>query len=135
MAGTKTAHLGGRMLDYEHGLATPAVPGTVYIACHTGNPGSAGASNECAASNGYARKSVTNNNTVWSRAANEVSNTVDITFAAPSGGDWGIITHLSVWDASTAGNCRAICELAAPIQTYSGIPLKIPVGAYTHTEA
>lgn len=135
MAGTKTPHLGGRMLDYEYGLSTPSVPATVYIACHTGAPGTDGTANECSATNGYARKSVTNSSTSWERTNNVLTNKIDITFSAPTGGDWGIVTHVSVWDASTSGNCRATCALSSPIQTYNGIPLKIPAGSFSHTEA
>jgi hypothetical protein len=135
MAGSKTAYLGGRMLDYEYGLATPSVPGTVYLALHTGPPGPDGTANECASVNGYVRKSVTNSSVTWQRSGNVITSKIDIAFSTPTGGDWGLVTHVSVWDASTGGNCRATAQLASPIQTYSNVPLKIPAGFFSHTEA
>ena len=70
--------------------------GDVYVSLHTEDPTADGSKGEVSG-NGYARPK--------------------ITFAAPEAVyveqgeppvqvlDWGTITHLSLWDADTAGNC------------------------------
>ena len=73
-------------------------PTAWYLALHTGDPGETGASNEVSGS-GYARQQAT-----FAGSNDTVDNDATETFTA-SGGNWGAITHMSIWDALTTGNC------------------------------
>lgn len=73
-------------------------PTTWYIALHTGDPGETGASNEVTDS-AYARQSAT-----FTQTANSVATSNSQTWTAIADGTISI-SHFSVWDASTSGNC------------------------------
>lgn len=88
-------------------------PSSVYLKLHTGDPGSAGTANASA---------------VTTRNA--------ITFAAASAGSMSLssvgsfsmttsetITHISIWDASTAGNLLQTCALTASVPVINGSTL------------
>lgn len=96
--GLSTANLANLWLDTLGGAA--ATPGTtLYAKLHTGDPGSAGTSNA---------SSVTTRVALAWAAASGGSKAINNT---PSWASWAgtspeTVTHVSVWDASTAGNFR-----------------------------
>ena len=60
-------------------------------------------------------------------AAGAISNTSALTFAIPSG-SWGLITHLAICDATTAGNVL-FWATATPNQTPdNGDTVQYPIG-------
>lgn len=70
-----------------------------YIALHTADPTDAGTGTEASYTN-YVRKAAT-----WTAPANGVTqNTAQIDFPANGSGGAAVITHVGVWDASSAGN-------------------------------
>lgn len=73
-------------------------PTAWYVALHTADPTETGATAECSYS-GYARQSAT-----FSQTNNTVTTTNAQTFPAVAAGPV-TITHFSVWDAVTSGNC------------------------------
>jgi hypothetical protein len=73
-------------------------PTSWYVALHTGDPGETGASSEVSGT-GYARQSAAFD----APASGATANTADLTFTA--GGAWGTVTHASIWDAVSGGNC------------------------------
>jgi hypothetical protein len=88
---------------------------TVYAKLHLGDPGAAGAAN--------ASTMVTRNGVTW---------------AAPSAGSMAMsalaswtmtatetVTHLSLWDASTAGNMEWSLALSAAVPVISGSTLTV----------
>lgn len=81
--------------------------GTFYVGLHTADPGAAGSTAELAAANGYARQAAT-----FSGAGGTFDNVADVVFG-PATADQGTVTHFSVWDAVTAGNCIAAHALTA----------------------
>ncbi|WP_374572497.1 hypothetical protein [Phenylobacterium sp.] len=87
------------VLDWLLGGATPTRPTGRYLALHTADPTDAGTTGELAG-NGYARQAITFDAASGGSAANSSTHT----FTA-SGGDWGTVSHFSIWDASTSGNC------------------------------
>lgn len=87
------------VLDWLLGGATPTRPSARYLALHTADPGETGATGELSG-NGYARQAVTFD----PAASGATSNSSSHTFTA-SGGSWGTVTHFSIWDASSSGNC------------------------------
>jgi hypothetical protein len=76
--------------------ANYTAPTAFYIKLHTGDPGSAGASN---AATETTRKAVT-----FGTAASggSIANTVAVTWTTVAGSE--DFSHYSIWDASTAGN-------------------------------
>ena len=56
--------------------------------------------------NGYARVGVANTAGEWVVAGDTASNVNDITFPAATG-DWGVLTHWAILDASSGGNVIA----------------------------
>jgi hypothetical protein len=93
-AGFSTTNVVNKWLDWLAGT-TETAPAANYVKLHTGDPGSAGTANASAvttrslatsaASSGGSR-SLTGTLPTWSMTATET------------------ITHISIWDASTAGN-------------------------------
>jgi hypothetical protein len=75
-----------------------------HVALHTGAPGDDGAANEVSGSS-YARVSTT-----WTQVDNTVSNAAAVTFPTVTSAGY-TVTHFSVWDDDTAGNCLYVGPL------------------------
>lgn len=73
-------------------------PTAWYVALHTADPGETGATGECSYT-GYARQSAT-----FTQTVGQVVTSNSQTFPAVADSAQNI-THFSVWDASTSGNC------------------------------
>jgi hypothetical protein len=112
-AGLATAHAHG-ILNLFRGTNYTA-PAGVFVKLHTGDPGSAGTAN-----------------------ASAVTTRNEVTFAAPSAGSMALsslsgysmtatetITHISMWDASTAGTFLQSAALTASKNVTSGDTLSI----------
>ncbi len=91
--GLSTANLANKWLDMLRAVAFTAPAGT-FIKLHTGDPGSAGTANASAVTT---RSSATFS--AASAGALALSNTPSWTMTTGE-----TITHISIWDASTAGN-------------------------------
>ncbi len=73
-------------------------PSAVYVALFTSDPTDAGSGTEVSG-NAYVRKQVT-----FSSPSNGVtSNSADVTFDQATG-NWGTVSHIGIFDASTSGN-------------------------------
>ena len=102
--GLSTANLANKWLDMLGGTAFTA-PGTVYVKLHTADPGASGAT---AASAETTRKALS-----WSAAsAGSKAISSSVSWASWSAGS-ETISHISVHDASTAGNCLFTAALTA----------------------
>lgn len=97
----------------SQGVDPDTAPGTLYVALHAGTPGDDGSTNEVSAGD-YSREGVTTG-TGWdtpTTSSFENAATVSLTATA---NNWGSITHATLWDASTNGNCLAILPLDASV--------------------
>lgn len=94
--GSSTVNLANRWLDMLGGTAFTA-PAGAYAKLHTADPGAAGAT--AAAVGDATRKQIT-----WGAAASGSKAMTAMASAWTNGGTTETITHVSVWDASTAGN-------------------------------
>lgn len=115
----------------------PAAPANVYVALHTADPGDTGAASELTiGSLAYARVAVSTTGG-WAApdTASSTSNVADITFPAAAGGDWGTVTHFSIWDAATAGNCLFKDALVETRSVLDGDTLKFVAGQLVITVA
>lgn len=95
--GLHTANLANKWLDMLGGTAFTA-PATTATKLHTGDPGASATAN---ASSVTTRPALT-----WSAAA---SGSKAITTTLPSWSNWAgtngeVVSHISVWDSTTAGN-------------------------------
>ncbi len=78
-------------------------PAKVYISLHTEDPTDDGSKGEVSG-NGYARQEISFSAPTSDGTGYKCVNSADVTFGDPTG-NWGTISHLSLWDADTAGHC------------------------------
>lgn len=98
------------VLNWLRGVAPPSVPG-MHVKLHTGNPAAAGTALPSAV-------------TTRRQATMNASSGGSITLNAMSG-SWAMttaetITHISVWDAATAGNFLISAQLTTPRSVANG---------------
>lgn len=102
-----------------------------FVALHTADPGEDGTTAEASGSS-YARAQY-NAGSGWTRTNNSVTNNAEITFATLSGA-LGPITHFSVFDAVTGGNCLYKGSFTTSRSFLSGDTPKINASGLTITE-
>jgi len=107
---------------------------SAYIALFTTDPTDSASGTEVSG-NGYARVQI---DTVMSSATtgsdnSSITNGSNITFAAASGGAFGTITHIGIFDAATTGNLIAHGALAASKVISDGDTFQIQTGNLTIT--
>jgi len=88
------------LLDWLMTTGSATRPTAWYVGLFTAAPSDSGGGTEVSGS-GYAREAVTF--AAASTPGGTTSNTGDISFTA-AGGNWGTITHIGIFDASTSGN-------------------------------
>jgi hypothetical protein len=106
-AGLSTTNVANKFLDHLGSNTSWTMPAAIFVKLHTGDPGSAGA-------NAAAAGSTTRVAADFSAA---VAGAIALTGTAPqwtNGGASETLTHISVWDASTAGNFLWSATLTAP---------------------
>lgn len=97
--------------------------GTMHVQLHTANPGDDGT---VAPASGIGRSSGTFGNF----ASKSNSNTTDIVFnSVPA----QTITHVSLWDASSGGNCLFYHQISAPFVVTDGQTLTFAIGDFINT--
>ena len=96
-------------------------PTAWYLGLFTAAPGEAGGGTEVSGG-GYVRKAVT-----FSVSGNLATNTAAIEFDVATA-DWGTITHVAVFDASTGGNQIAYATLTTSKTIATGDVLRVPAG-------
>lgn len=123
--GLSAANLANKWLDMLAGTAFTAPAGS-FVKLHIGDPGAAGANN---ASSVTTRPSVTWN--AASAGSKSISNTPS--WASWAGTNGEVITHISSWDASTAGNFlfSAALTLAKTVNTNDTVNLTTLTFAFT----
>ena len=88
------------LLDWMMTSGTATRPTAWFVALYTAAPSDAGGGTEVSGA-GYARQAVTFN--AAATPGGTTSNTADVSFTA-AGGDYGTVTHLGIFDASSSGN-------------------------------
>ena len=101
-------------------------PTAWYVALFTAAPSDTGGGTEVTG-NGYARVA-TGTITVSGTSPTLATNSAAIEFAAASGGNWGAITHVAIFTASTAGTMLGWAPLTTSRTINDGDVLRIPVG-------
>ena len=106
-------------------------PGAQYISLHTGNPGEANDGGNEVSGYNYAR--VLSSDKFGAAADGEIATDTDITFPTATGGSWGQVTHIGIYDASEAGNLVAYGTLTVPKTITDGDTFVITSGNLTIT--
>ena len=88
------------LLDFLMTTGTATRPTNWYVALYTSAPSDSGGGTEVSAG-GYTRQSVSFS--AASSPGGTTSNSGEVSFTA-SGGDYGTVTHMGIFDASTSGN-------------------------------
>lgn len=92
-------YLEDAFLDHFLGTTSTSSPTNVYVGLHTADPTDAGTGAEVSG-NGYARQTIA----FGASSSGTASNSAAVEFPAASGGSWGTITHIGLYDALTGGN-------------------------------
>ena len=109
-------------------------PTAIYVGLHTANPTDAGTGTEVSG-NGYARVAITDKFGTASGTGGSLSSNADITGFTASGGNWGTVSHIGIWDASTAGNLLFHTALDSSAAVNDGDSFQISSGNLTVTVA
>jgi len=114
-----TNFLETEILDHVFAGAAYTAPATLYLALYTAAPGETGGGTEVSGT-GYARQTV-----AFTTAGNTTSNNAAVEFPT-AGASWGTVTHVGVFDASTAGNLMAYAALTTSKTIDSGDVFRVP---------
>jgi len=101
-------------------------PTAWYVGLFTAAPSDTGGGTEVSG-NAYARVA-TGTMSVSGTSPTNCTNAAAIEFAAASGGNWGTITHVAIFDASTSGNMLGWAALTTSRTINDGDILRIPAG-------
>ena len=101
-------------------------PTAWYVGLFTAAPSDAGGGTEVSGS-AYVR-TVTGTMSVSGTSPTNCTNDAAIEFAAASGGNWGTVTHVAIFDASTAGNMLGWAALTTSRTINDGDILRVPAG-------
>src|SRR5688572_15936538 len=107
MADNLTNFAENKLLDHILGKTSYTMP-TTYVGLFTAAPGEAGGGTEVSGGS-YARQALQPTTAAASGAAD---NSADVTFPAASA-DWGTVTHVGIFDASSGGNLLLYAALTA----------------------
>ena len=124
-------HAENLLLNFLMTTGTATRPTNWYLALFTAAPNDAGGGTECSG-NGYSRQTV-----AWDAASGTggtTSNSGTVTFTA-SGGNFGNVTHIGIFDASSGGNLIWHGAMAAAKQVNSGDSIQFATGSIDLTIA
>ena len=116
-------YLETEILDHVFGGAAYTAPATLYLALHTTNPDEDGSGAEVSTSGtAYARQTV-----AFTTSGNTTSNSAAVEYSTATA-NFGTVTHVGVWDASTAGNLLAYAALTSSKTIETGDVFRVPAG-------
>lgn len=101
-------------------------PTAWYVGLFTAAPSDSGGGTEVSG-NAYAR-TATGTMSVSGTSPTNCTNSAAIEFPAASGGNWGTITHVAIFDASTSGNMLGWAALTTSRTINDGDIIRIPAG-------
>ena len=112
------------LLDFLMTSGTATRPTAWYVALYTAAPSDSGGGTEVS-TGGYARQSVSFD--AASSPGGTTSNSGEVSFTA-SGADYGTVTHMGIFDASSGGNLLWHGALTASKTVADGDTLTFAVG-------
>ena len=120
-----TNFLETEILDHVFAGAAYSAPGTHYLALFTAVAnGETGSVTEVSTSGtAYARVAV-----AFTTSGATTSNSGAVEYATATGGGFGTVTHVGVYDASTSGNLMCYATLTASKAIAAGDVFRVPAG-------
>ena len=116
-------YLETKVLDHVFGGTAYTAPGTLYLGLHTSNPAEDDSGTEVSTSGtAYARQTV-----AFTTSGDTTSNTAAVEYPTATA-SYGTVSHVGVYDASTAGNLLAYGALTTSKAIATGDVLRIPTG-------
>ena len=116
-------YLETELLDHVFTNSAYTAPSTLYLALHTANPDEDGSGTEVSTSGtAYAREAVT-----FSVSGNTATTSAAVEYATATA-NFGTVTHVGVWDASTAGNLITYAALTTSKTIETGDVFRVPAG-------
>lgn len=120
---------------FSQGTTMPAAPSTLYVALHTSDPGETPDGSTEVSAGDYARVGVTAGsgwNTITSGGGSGFENASEVSFGEATN-NWGTISHVSIWDASTGGNPLAAYAVSSSKAIDTGDEAVFPAGDLSFT--
>lgn len=114
-------YLETELLDHVFAGNAYTSPSAVYVSLHTANPDEDASGTEVSGG-GYVRQEGT-----FSVSGNTATTTAAIEYATATA-DYGTVTHVGIWDASSSGNMLAYAALTASKTITTGDVFRIPTG-------
>jgi hypothetical protein len=114
-------YLETELLDHVFTNSAYTAPSTLYLALFTGAPGEAGGGTEVSGS-AYARQTA-----AFTVSGNTATNSGSIEFPTATG-NYGTVSHVGVFDASSSGNLLCYATLSASKAIESGDVFRVPAG-------
>lgn len=114
-------YLETELLDHVFAGNAYTSPAAVYVGLFTSDPGEDGSGTEVSGGS-YARQAGS-----FSVTGNTATTTAAIEYPTATA-SWGTITHIGIYDASSAGNLLAYAALTASKAIASGDVFRIPTG-------
>ncbi len=116
-------YLETELLDHVFTNSAYTSPTNVYVSLHTANPDEDASGAEVSTSGtAYARQAGT-----FSVTGNTATTTAAVEFPTATA-SYGTVTHVGIWDASSAGNMLAYAALTASKAISTGDVFRIPAG-------
>ena len=114
------------VLNWAFTVAAVTRPAAWYVAIHNGDPGADGSLNEQIVANdaAYVRQAVT----MGAAASGQSLNTTAVNYTPDAAAADFTVTYLSIWDASTVGNCIIIGPMQVSRTINNANPLAITIG-------
>jgi len=116
-----TNFLETEILDHVFAGAAYTAPSTKYLALFTGAPGETGGGTEVTGG-AYARQTV-----AFTTSGNTTSNNAAVEYPTATA-NYGTVTHVAVFDASTSGNMMAYAALSSNKTIETGDVFRVPTG-------
>ena len=114
-------YLETEILDHVFAGNAYSAPATIYIGLHTSNPDEDDSGTEVSGGS-YARQSM-----AFTVSGDTASNSAAVEFPTATA-SWGTISHVGLYDASTAGNLLAYAALSSSKAIDSGDVFRVPSG-------
>jgi hypothetical protein len=117
------------MLDWAFSTGTSARPTAWFVALHTADPTDDGTVGEIIVANDadYIRKTLGASGLAAAGGGQSLSQ-VAVSFTPAAGAAAYTVTHVSIWDASTVGNCLMVGAVAVPRTIDNANPFVINSG-------
>ena len=116
-------YLETELLDHVFANNAYTAPATLYLALHTATPDEDGSGTEVSTSGtAYARQTV-----AFTVSGNTATTSAAVEYPTATA-NFGTVTHVGIWDASTSGNLIAYAALTSSKAIETGDVFRVPAG-------